>query len=267
MHSSCRQLKKYRKHLVQDGFSLIELAMVLFIVGLLVTGLLGPLATQVEQRDRQKSIDVLEEIEESLYGFAIGNGRLICPDCPDNTGTCAGVTANDGLEDLTGTVPNRDCARAFGNLPWVDLAVPQLDAWGRQYLYQVTTSFADDPDGTAATCSITTGVSFQLCSAGDITVIDKGSTCPVGAPGGMTVANNIPALVFSQGKKQLTTQPLSCYEQENDGANTTFVSTDYSRHEGADPTDPDLNFYFDDIVIWISPHILMNRMVNAGRLP
>ena len=27
------------------------------------------------------------------------------------------------------------------------------------------------------------------------------------------------------------------------------------------------NGYFDDIVIWISPNILINRMVAAGKLP
>ncbi len=271
-----RQGSKYIIRSTQNGFSLIELAVVLFIIGLLVAGLLGPLATQLEQRERQQTIDVLKTIEESLYGFAIGNGRLICPDCTDNTGTCAALTANDGQEDRTGAAPNQICATAIGNLPWVDLGVPQLDAWDRRYMYRVTVNFADDADGTAlAACSTTVGVSFQLCSAGNISVQEKGGACPVVAtiPGSnpdgtpTAVANNIPALVYSEGKKLVTEQPLSCYQQENTDLDGIFVSTDFSQHEGADPADATLNYYYDDLVVWISPHILMNRMVNAGRLP
>ncbi len=269
-----RQADRYINQQTQRGFSLIELAMVLFIVSLLVAGLLGPLSIRVEQRERLAAVDEMAQIEESLYGFAISNGRLICPDCTNNAGDCGGSTANDGLEDRFTNVDYLDCAADIGNLPWVDLAVNQFDPWDRQYMYRVSDDFADGPDddepdrNTALACfNSNTGTSFALCSQGDITVQDRGSTCPGTAPGGLPVANNIPALVFTQGKKLDTESPLSCYEQENTDGDTVFVSTNYSQHEGADATDPDLNFYFDDIVIWISPHILMNRMVNAGRLP
>jgi len=84
------------------GFTLIEMAVVLFIVGLLIAGVLGPLETQLEARDRRATIETMEEIIESLYGYAINNGRLPCPD-----------TDGDGLPNPTydGTLGSADLSR------------------------------------------------------------------------------------------------------------------------------------------------------------
>jgi len=60
------------------GFTLVELAMVLFIVSLLLGGLLVPLATQIEARQRSDAEEQLERIREALIGFAIINGRFPC---------------------------------------------------------------------------------------------------------------------------------------------------------------------------------------------
>ncbi|OGT30090.1 MAG: hypothetical protein A2W28_10425 [Gammaproteobacteria bacterium RBG_16_51_14] len=255
---------------IQKGFTLIELAIVLFIAGLILVGVLTPLATQIEQKERQNTQDVLNDIEEALYGFTVANGRLPCPDCRDNTGTCAGVAANeinDGQADEINAP--LECATAEGNLPWVDLAVPEFDIWGRHYIYRVDKDFADATDGTGCGTA-TVGVSFELCSDGNLEIKDRGdapSLCPTTAPGGNTVADNVPAAVISQGKKQDTEQPVSCYEQENTNGDNILVSRDYSQHQGADPTDPTANYYFDDLLIWISPNILKNRMVVTGKLP
>ncbi len=62
-----------------SGFSLIELAIVLFIVSLLIGGLLMPLSAQNEIRGRQETDKALANIREALIGFAVVNGRLPCP--------------------------------------------------------------------------------------------------------------------------------------------------------------------------------------------
>jgi len=262
------------------GFTLIELAIVLFIAGLILAGALWALANQIEQRERQNTLDVLNDIQEALYGFTVANGRVPCPDCTDNTGNCGAVTANDGQADEVNAP--LECATVEGNLPWVDLGVPEFDTWGRRFIYRVDPEFADATDGTtnSAECldaeyPATWKVSFELCAGGALTIKDKGSTCPAAAPpitppapaGGNNVALNIPAVVISQGKKQDTEQPVSCYEQENTDADNTIVFRDYSKHQGADPADPTVNFNFDDLLIWISPNVLKNRMVITERLP
>jgi len=76
----------------ESGFTLIEIAIVLVVLGLLLGGLLGPLSVRIEQADRQKTQELLEEIKEALYGYTVVHGHLPCPDSDGS---------NDGREDRT----------------------------------------------------------------------------------------------------------------------------------------------------------------------
>lgn len=245
------------------GFTLIELAVVLFILGLLLSTFLTPLATSLEQRDRAETITMLDEIQESLIGYALVHGHLPCPDCSAAGGNCAGgATVNDGIEDGenggTGVSPRvasnfNACAVVEGNLPWVTLDVPENDAWGNHFIYRVTDDFADDVDGTADCTNPAAGLSFCLDSAlddGDIDIDDDG---------GNIVAQDVPAVVVSVGKNSsIAFANLSANEQENQDSDTDFVSGDYIETVGSE---------LDDLVLWISPSTLMYEMVKAERLP
>ena len=241
------------------GFSLIELAIVMFIVSIILGGLLTPLSTRLESQNRKQTTTMLAEIKESLMGYAIINGHLPCPDCSDTTsGSCgdAGITANDGIEDGvdsgTGVSPRSgntfdSCAFDEGNLPWATLGVPEYDAWENNFRYRVTDSFADD----AADCTTSTsGISFCLDSGGDIDINDED---------GSSVAQNVPAVVVSFGDNANDVgNPSSASEQENQDNDTTFVQEDY-RAAGTNE--------FDDLLIWVSPDNLMYKMISAERLP
>lgn len=254
-----------------DGFTLIELAMVLFIVALVLGGVLTPLSTRLEQANRKQTEETLKEIKESLIGYALVNGHLPCPDCPGNGASpnCGAGTAvsNDGIEDGMDNVPNpvsprnnnfvNGCVVEVGNVPWVTLGVPEFDPWGHHYVYSVTQTFADDNAGTSnGACSTNALISFQICSAGDMTIQDIN---------GVNVAQNIPALIMSFGANGQAfggTAPTSTPELDNwwtnslpPTANRTFISNDYVSDQ------------FDDIVAWISAPELMYRMVTAERLP
>ncbi len=245
-----------------QGFTLIELAVVLFVLGLLLSSFLAPLAARVEQQERNNTQIQLNEIIEIIYGYALQNNYLPCPDCRDNTGGCAGNTANDGIEDTdAGPGVSLVCASEVGNLPWVTLGVQGTDAWDNTFTYRVDDAFADrgDPnqsDGTGCEAgSATLNVSFSLCSDGDITVLD--------ADGGNNVATFIPAIVVSHGKNW--PEVPTAHEEENyDDATVatdtigTFVDKDYSDDAVAG---------FDDMLIWISPHVLRTMAVKSGILP
>lgn len=220
----------YRQPFYQQtkGFSLIEMAVALVIVGLLLGGLMAPLSTQMENARRKETERTLAGALEAIYGYAIAIGRLPCPD-----------TANDGLENRVGNT----CAAASGTLPWATLGVGQNDGWGRTFIYRVTTAFADTIDGTGCGAA-TPGISFSLCSVGDIEVRNSAA--------GQPVANNVPAIVVSQGAN--FGAPASADEIENANNNTIFVARTYT----AD---------FDDLSAWIVPGILMNRLSVSGRLP
>lgn len=215
----------------QQGFTLLEMAVVMVILGLLLGGILMPLSTQMEKQNRDETQNILEEIQEALIGYTMANGRLPCPDTDD-----------DGIIDM-----GSSCSNVQGTIPWVDLGVGKNDAWGQPFTYRVTGDFADNADGTGCGTA-TAGVSFSLCSDADINVLDASSGNPV--------ANQIPAIVISHGSNWATT--TSADEDENSDTNAIFVDRRPSMK--APPI-------FDDQVIWVSPNVLKNRLVSAGRLP
>ena len=243
------------------GFTLAEIAIVLIIVGLLLGGVFVPLATQTDIRYRSDTDKALTDIREALSGFAIANGRLPCP---------ARATAIPGDADA-GLEPNpivaTGCANVAGVLPWATLGVNETDPWGNRYTYRVTQEFTRQPpqtvfNGGASCPAQTTNAGFALCSQGDMTVFSTG--------GGSTVSSNIPAIVISHGKNgngaynnQGAQSAVGADADEQDNqltaggtstANTNFVSKTLT------PT-------YDDIMIWVSPNILFNRMVSTGKLP
>ena len=258
------------------GFTLIELAMVIFIIGLLLGGLLVPYATSVEQKNREQTQKRLQEIQEALYGFAVVNGRLPCPDCEASSAGCAGATRDDGLEDMSGTACaiTANSSGYVGNLPWATLNVPQFDDWGYAYTYRVTDVFARATtacSGTGTCASCNTAAAFTLCHNGNMNI-----SSTVG--GSANVAQNIPAIVISHGKDHYVSaqsaEEVENYERNPARFGTTnsilssysgvtanaFVYKDYTRTSTGDIS-------FDDMMIWISPFLLKNKLVSAGKLP
>lgn len=256
------------------GFTLIELAMVLFIVSLLLGAILTPLATSIEQENRQQAEDMLEEIRDTLIGYAIINGRLPCPDCPDSAvGTCNAGSPNDGIEDRSGSPLT--CRTSFGNLPWVDLQVDENDPWGNHVTYQVSSDYSRDSN-TSACGTETVGVSFELCTVGTIDVRGAYSASYSGNP---DIADNVVAIVISHGKNYLD-QTQQNQEVENYGRNpvnpdtgsnilSSYTATDYDGNVfiKRDYSQSNDDITYDDLMIWVSPNTLMNKMVSAGKLP
>jgi prepilin-type N-terminal cleavage/methylation domain-containing protein len=240
----------------QQGFTLIEIAIVLMIVGLLLGGMLVPLTAQMEQQKVSASEKQLAEAREALIGYALANGQLPCPANP------ALATGQPGA-GIARTPPCTN-GNSAGVLPWATLGISETDAWGNRFTYRVSSDFADalgttfgkDQNGNNCIPAITpTQATFALCSAGTLDVL--------AAAGGANVAIDVPAVIISHGKsgsgaytQQGTQQPLSgnADEQENSDGDTSYVY-----HT---PT-PD----YDDLTTWVSPNILLNRMVAAGKLP
>ena len=113
------------------GFTLVEMAVVLMIVALLLGGLFIPISEQIDQRNRAETEKRLEEIKESLVGYALSHGYFPCP----------AKSAVDGMEDRDGA-SCRDGKRV-GHLPWAELGVTNLDGWDRQFRYSVALAYAD----------------------------------------------------------------------------------------------------------------------------
>ena len=237
----------------QGGFSLIELAVVLVIIGLLVGGGIAALDSTQTQARRTEQQRTLEHVREALYGFAMSEGRLPCPDDP---------AAPDGFEDVSGSPATCDAGR--GILPWAELGVGRRDAWGYPHYYAVTDNpFAGEVASGAQSA-------FTLGDNGNLTVEDDHDSGSA-----VMLADEIPAIVLSfgpQGGQVWTDSGFACpgqgtpangfsdNETENcDNNDNRFVDAGFSRAESGDR--------FDDQLIWLPGPVLKARMVAAGRLP
>lgn len=229
-----------------EGFSLVEMAVVLVIAGLMIGGLLTPLAVQMEQRKISDTQKTMDEAREALMGFALRNGYLPCP----------AVSPVNGLEDRSGATC-RDGKRQ-GVLPWATLGLPKLDSWGRVFHYSVTPAYSNS------------GAMFGLQTPRDITI---GTRDPRGNLVAATAINDIPAVIVSHGKngaggfgdtgiRSADTSITNIDERTNAGSTgIAFVArtpSDSATVPGGE---------YDDLVTWLSPNVLFNRMVAAGTLP
>ena len=228
-------------HFRESGFSLIEMAIVLFIVVLLLGGLLPTISSQIDQQRRNETRKQLDEIQQALMGYAISYKRFPCP-AIQTIATIPGTDNGAGKPDITGGI----CNRYTGVLPWVELGLKETDAWERRFTYSVTSAF-------------TASASFSLSTAGTLKILDS--------TGGNTIANNLPAVVVSHGSNglgaylplgtQISNSSAGTDEKTNSnfpGPIISFVSHEFR---------PD----FDDMVVWITRNTLFNRMVAAGQLP
>lgn len=219
------------KHIT--GFTLIELAIVLSIVGLLLGGLLVPISAQMEMQAYRKTSENLSEIKEALIGFAILNGRLPCP-----TTEIDPSSANYGVEDATCNSPT-----AEGYLPWKTLGITETDAWGSgrsgatdawtgYWRYRVDRNFS---------------VAFNLTSNFSADALSVQNS----AGNALTTTTERPvAIVYSTGKNITA-----------DGQNASYETA-----SGIYQSDtPSSNF--DDMLIWLNRPLLINRLITAGKLP
>lgn len=205
------------------GFTLLEMAVVLIIIGFVVGALLTPLTAQVEQSRLSDANKDLAEIKEALLGYVIVNGFLPCPD-----------TNGDGLDD--GCANSNATSSSGGNLPWSTMGLKSRDPWGRPYQYRINNAFT---------------APFNLSTVGSGSGVIKICTDNLCVS---TEASNVPLVVFSLGKNG-GVPPSNQDEQENTNGDGIFVKHDFVQNG------------FDDVLVWVSTNVLMNRMVTAGKLP
>lgn len=251
------------------GFSLIEVAVVLFIITLMIGIVVAPLAGQVERQRTADTQKQLESIKEALYGFAMANGRLPCP----ATSASAGVespSTGGACTTYSGFIP----AATLGLTP-VDSGGYGVDAWGgasnriRYAVASLNWSMAPNTScPTSASNVLTSGNGIQTatmaCFAGGGISLLSVATTMVNQPAqGCTpgsLAVNVPFVLFSLGRNAPSGGTGADEAQNLLSNGTTFVSrtqTDSNHCAGE----------FDDIVTWGSLNTLFARLVQAGKLP
>jgi type II secretory pathway pseudopilin PulG len=238
------------------------MAVVLLIVTLLVSGLVPGITSQLEQQRNQETKKTILEIKDALIGFAIVNGRLPCPASATSKGMenfASGENAATGgcSNFFDGFVPAATLGLSSANKDGIT-----VDAWGNPIHYGVSSAnsnaytktggmsaagiaalqLATKTPSDIAVCSSSTNITSSACGAGLF----------------LTSAPGVPAIVYSIGKNGAY-GGTSADEAANPNPNSSNNDPVYV----SGTPSPD----FDDIVDWISPNILISRMLEAGVLP
>ena len=227
----------------QQGFSLIELAIVLVIVTLLVGGLAMPLAAQIQGRRIAETKKIMEEAREAIFGYAMTHNTGGATPVPRPYLPCPSINDN-GIENR---LANGQCNASRGFFPWRDLGTASQDAWGNRIRYEVTAPFSSRVIGFS-NADINNGT-IQICDAS-------------GCVGLGNVANNVAVSLISYGpngwggrtvNNTNMAAPTSANELENTDPDTVYVSRAPSQRGAAAGE-------FDDLVNWIPTGLLISRV-------
>jgi type II secretory pathway pseudopilin PulG len=250
------------------GFTILELAVALFLLTLLFGGIVMPLQSQVEIRRIEDTAALLEKAREALLGYAAARGYFPCP----SDGTSAGEPA--ATDHATGA-----CTTQYGFLPGAALGLQQLDAqgyaldaWGgpaNRIRYAVSGAAVGAGGNTNTFTRVngmrTAGIAalgdpalslFHVCAAA--AGVSPGTSCG----SGNTLVSTAPVVIWSAGGNAAS-GGASADEAQNPNPNggsadRIFVSRVRSEVSGSE---------FDDQVIWIPMPVLVARLVAAGQLP
>ncbi len=245
---------KLNCHSKHSGFSLIEMAVVLIILGFVLGALLMPLQAQRNQLFQSQTENTLDTAKKALLGFAQSRGRLPCP----------ATAGSNGIEDptpVTGT-----CTAPVGYLPAATIGIQPtdgngfaVDGWNNPIRYAVTTV---NTAGGAATPDFTT--SNEMSNVGITALVPDLKVCSDSSAANCSATsyliNNAVAVIFSTGKN--FGQTVGADEALNLAATNTF----YSRTPTAATLPLASSKEFDDMVTWISPYVLYNAMIESGQL-
>jgi prepilin-type N-terminal cleavage/methylation domain-containing protein len=134
--------------LSRRGFSLVEIAIVLVVVGLLVSGGLIGLAPVLDNSKIVQTNAQMDKIEQALVLYVIQNGCLPCPAAPaaDVTGEATDSTGSYTSGCGNGVACSASPAtRTQGPVPWINLGLSRddvLDAYGSYIDYIVAADSA-----------------------------------------------------------------------------------------------------------------------------
>jgi len=259
------------------GFSLVELAIAIFIMALLLGSILVPLQSQVRSRKLDETDRILAQAREALLGYVSANGYFPCPASSTSNGQEASPNHGTGACNASVTF----ATALVGFLPAVTLQLSPvdgsgyaLDAWGLPQ-NRIRYAVANASIAVSATCPVPTNPytnpytrtngmrnATMACIQSMTTLLyvcrtGTGVTATGCAASTDELSDNAIAVIWSLGENA-PTGGNAPHEDKNLDNSRVFVQAPYSTAAGS---------VFDDQLTWIGPPVLFNRLVAAGQLP
>jgi prepilin-type N-terminal cleavage/methylation domain-containing protein len=264
--------------LKQRGFSLIEIAIGLMIIGLIASSMIASIGQQTEQRRVTETKVSLNQARDAVMAYLTSQGRLPCP---------ASATSNGQESILSNSSGIITCTLEAGFLPAVTLGMTGLDANGnlnngwddgagaattrpRVFRYGVSslaapvTNALTSPGLGAAGSStrrndvqtaINNGNALFICaSASGI----SGATNRCGSTANL-LSNTAAVTIWTLGANGSNTGTFSFDELQNATmpVSRVLISRGYAP-SGAN------GGMFDDLVTWIPASIVLERLLVTG---
>lgn len=284
-----RSLVASARHCLQRGFSLVEIAVVLVIVGLALGAGIAIFQSRVEQAQIETTRTRAEAVRQALVAYVARTYRMPCPAAPGivsgaanyNVEMGAGVggartcTNGAGLVNNVGGVAPLGASR--GTVPCTTLGLTEeacTDAWGGRFTYFVTNAAIqltqDTVSGMQGTLTVhqivppaaatptpglaPTGNQINACSA-----VAGDNSCNLAAVAVVVShgANRGGAFPPASAVAQATAGVVSNYELENTDNDVQFIQNEYVR-AGANS--------FDDILMPVPARDVLSTLSQSNTL-
>ena len=244
------------------GFSLLEVAIVLAVLALALAALAVPVGAHVHARRVDEARRQLAEARDAVLGFAAAHGRLPCPATPETRGheafAAGGDAASGRCADFHGGyLP----AAALGLAPLDDAGLLR-DPWlasANRVRYAVHAGTINSvPHALTRAGGMAQATLGGLGSAPHyLYVCASGGHAAAGAcgPAANQLTRRAAFVLLSLGANAHAGPAAGSDEAANLDGDDAFVARDAA--EGG----------FDDQLEWGSIHMVIHRMVAAGRLP
>ncbi len=230
--------------LAQRGFTLIEVAIVLIIGGLIMASLINYISVSLKNAQLRETRNKMELIQTELEIFLERNGRYPCP-------AAAGAavnTANFGREAASCVIPAN-----VGDLPTRTLNLPDdmmFDSYKSRYTYAVTPvlTVADTYAADGGILTLNDGAGTQITNKAHYVIVSHG----INSSGARDALSGLQ-------KNACTAANVQPLELENCDGDNTFVSTLLYSDSG-DATN------FDDRVVARSTPVFREAIPSGARI-
>ncbi len=220
----------YKNQGFSKGFTLLEIAIVLIVIGLLVAGGVGMYGTLIKRSRLLNTRELVKATKEALIGFAIKNNRLPCPDTYDDGNF-------DGQEDCPYS-PSLPFIKKNYKLPYATLGVQRKDAYNKQLYYDVNLALTTTTSG------------YEFCVAAKNIFYNPSDPSAWPAP---------PQITLNEGISWSPAAAVVLSSSENMSLDPSINSEDSTKADQRTYENKRVTSNFDDEVAWINIGTILSK--------